>query len=74
MRLAAASEGLAVCPEAAACIGAAEQLAKQGWIRPDERVVVFNTGAAQKYVEVIRSVVPTLDRTQPIDWGALGLG
>jgi threonine synthase len=74
MRLAAASEGLAVCPEAAACIGAAEQLVKQGWIRPDERVVVFNTGAAQKYVEVIRSVVPTLDRTQPIDWGALGLG
>ena len=71
MQLAAASEGVAVCPEAAACVGATEQLAKQGWIRPDDRVVVFNTGAAQKYVEAIRAVVPMLDHTQPIDWDAL---
>ena len=35
---------------------------------PDERVVIFNTGAAQKYVEAITSPLPKIDITQPIDW------
>ncbi len=68
MQLAAASEGIAVCPETAACIGALEQLTRSGWIRPEERVVVFNTGAAQKYVEALACELPRLDITQPIDW------
>ena len=68
MRLAAASEGIAVCPETAACIGALEQLTQSGWIRPDERVVVFNTGAAQKYVEALACELSRLDIRQPIDW------
>ena len=36
---------------------------------PDERVVVFNTGAAQKYVEVISTELPTLET--PVDWSTL---
>jgi threonine synthase len=68
MRMAAASEGIAVCPETAACIGALEQLTQSGWIRPDERVVVFNTGAAQKYVEALACELPRLDIRQPVDW------
>ena len=64
-------EGIAVCPETAACIGALEALTARGWIRPDERVVVFNTGAAQKYVEAIRCDLPRLDVQSPIDWTAL---
>ncbi len=71
MRLAAAAEGIPVCPEAAACIGALEHLAAGGWIRPHERVVLFNTGAAQKYVEAIRAELPRLDLGQPLDWGRL---
>ena len=35
----------------------------------DGQVVVFNTGAAQKYLEVIRSDLPTL--ATPVDWAAL---
>ena len=68
MFLAMASEGLAICPEAAACIGALESLAEEGWIRPDDRVVVFNTGAAQKYPESMCQPVPRLELGQSIDW------
>jgi threonine synthase len=68
MELAISREGIAVCPEAAACVGAIERLAADGWIKPDERVVIFNTGGAQKYVEVIESAVPKIDLQKPIDW------
>lgn len=68
MRLVATLEGIAICPETAACIGALEQLTQSGWIRPEERVVVFNTGAAQKYIEAISADLPRLDIRQPIDW------
>ena len=68
MRQVAGSEGIAICPETAACIGGLQMLSKTGWIKPEERVVVFNTGAAQKYVEALRCEVPRLDIKQPIDW------
>jgi len=68
MRLAASLEGIPICPESAACVGALESLVQQGWIRHDERVVIFNTGAAQKYVEAIRTDLPRLDIHQPLDW------
>jgi threonine synthase len=72
LRLAASREGIPVCPETAACIGALQSLTARGWIKPDERVVVFNTGAAQKYVEAIRCELPRLDIKQPLDWERIG--
>ena len=74
MRLAVSLEGIPVCPEAAACVGALETLLARGWIKSDERVVIFNTGAAQKYVEAIRSDLPRLDIKQPLDWTRLAAG
>ncbi len=76
MRLAVSLEGIPICPEAAACVGALESLLEQGRIRKDERVVIFNTGAAQKYVEALQAGlpaggVPRLDIRQPIDWDRL---
>jgi threonine synthase len=68
LRVAVSSEGIPVCPEAAACVGALEALTARGWIKPHERVVLFNTGAAQKYVEAIRCDLPRLDLRQPLDW------
>ena len=63
-------EGIAFAPEAGACLGVLEALVSERAIDPDERVVVFNTGAAQKYVEVIGgSPLPRLG--QPVDWEAL---
>ena len=71
LRLAVSAEGIPLCPEAAACVGALEKLRESNWIKPDERVVLFNTGAAQKYVEAIRTDVPRLDKNQPVPWDRL---
>jgi threonine synthase len=71
MREATAASGLAICPEAAACVGAIKQLAANGWIARDERVVLFNTGAVQKYVEAMRCDLPRLERGQQPDWQRL---
>jgi threonine synthase len=71
LRLAVSLEGIPVCPEAAACVGALESLTQQGWIKPHEQVVVFNTGAAQKYVEAIRCDLPRIDLKQALDWSRI---
>ena len=68
MQLACQAEGIAICPEAAACVGALEKLTSEGWIQPHERVVLFNTGAVQKYVEAMEAELPRLDLSQSIDW------
>lgn len=68
MQLAAACEGLSLCPETAVCLGALEVLLERGAIRRDERIVIFNTGAAQKYPEAVRESLPRLDLAQPIPW------
>jgi threonine synthase len=67
-RLATSLEGIPICPEAAACVGALETLVQRGWIQPQERIVLFNTGAAQKYVEAIRCDLPRINLAQPLDW------
>ena len=68
------AEGVAICPETAACIGALEQLTATGWVKPDEEVVVFNTGAAQKYLEAIEQPLPSIDLNRPLDWEAIDAG
>ncbi|MCB1024206.1 MAG: threonine synthase [Acidobacteria bacterium] len=45
------SEGLFVAPEGAACLPALRKLIEQGFVREDERVVIYNTGAGVKYLE-----------------------
>jgi threonine synthase len=73
MNLASGSEGISICPETAACVGAMELLAADGWIRPDERVVIFNTGAAQKYSEAMTVDLPRLDKNTAIDWDRIAI-
>jgi len=71
MRRATALEGISLCPETAICLDVLERLIAQGQVRPDERVVVFNTGAAQKYLEAVPLSLPRIDLSQPIDYAAL---
>ena len=71
-RRASALEGIAICPEAGACIAALDQLLADGAVGRDESVVIFNTGAAQKYLEVISTQLPQLET--PVDWEALASG
>ena len=47
----ASMEGIFAAPEGAATVVAARKLAKEGWIKPHERVVLFNTGCGYKYTE-----------------------
>ena len=47
----AALEGIFAAPEGAATVIAAQKLAARGWIKPDETVVLFNTGTGYKYSE-----------------------
>jgi threonine synthase len=46
-----AAEGLFVAPEGAACLPALRRLIERGDVKPDERIVLFNTGAGVKYLE-----------------------
>ena len=50
MALAGRLEGVSLCPESAACLGVLEA---EGF-HPDTEGVLFNTAAAQKYVEALR--------------------
>ncbi len=68
MSLGMQNEGLAICPETAACIGALEQLRQENWITPAEQVVVFNTGAAQKYPEAMQIDLPRIADPANINW------
>lgn len=44
--------GIFPAPEGAACLVAQIHLLEQGWIKPDETVVLFNTGAGLKYAHL----------------------
>ncbi len=70
MRTASASEGVSLCPESAACLDVLERALREGHIRRPETVVIFNTGAAQKYVEAMRTDLPRLDKER-VDWDAI---
>src|SRR3989449_4505050 len=54
MRAAGAAEGMLVCPEGGAAIAGTGKLRRDGWIRDDDEVVVFNTGTGLKYAEVLQ--------------------
>jgi threonine synthase len=71
MRLVCAKEGLAICPETAVCFAALEVLLKRGVIKPDSRILIFNTGAAQKYPEAITAQLSRIDINKPIEWSKL---
>lgn len=44
-------EGIFAAPEGAATLAGLSRLADAGWLRPDERIVLFNTGTGLKYIE-----------------------
>jgi threonine synthase len=71
MRRVASLEGVAICPETAVCFDCLEQLLAAEKILPDDEVVVFNTGAAQKYPEVMPLQLPQIDKHKPVDYQAL---
>jgi threonine synthase len=67
---ASAAEGISVCPETAVCFDVLEKLVAAGDVTPDQTVVVFNTGAATKYLEAVPAELPSLDKDR-IEWDTL---
>jgi len=49
----AQNEGIFLSPEGAAATAAYDRLLANGFLKPSDRVVLFNTGAGLKYVDVI---------------------
>lgn len=47
----AALEGIFAAPEGAATLAALYRLVKDGWVRPNESIVLFNTGTGLKYLK-----------------------
>ena len=48
------SEGIFSCPEGAACVAALRRLLEDGWIKPTDEVVIFNTASGLKYLDLIQ--------------------
>ena len=48
------AEGIFFCPEAAACVAALRRLVENGFIKPTDEVLIFNTAAGLKYLDVIQ--------------------
>jgi threonine synthase len=65
MRELAAAEGVFACPEGAAAYGALKAMVREGRVAPDERVVLFNTGAGLKYADLLQPGLPTFEPAEP---------
>ncbi len=48
------AEGLFFCPEGAACVAALRGLIADNWIKPADEVLIFNTAAGVKYLDVLQ--------------------
>jgi threonine synthase len=54
----ASDEGIFVAPEGAACVAALEKLLARGFLKKEERIAIYNTGAGLKYLEAYSTRFP----------------
>ncbi|MBM3776112.1 MAG: threonine synthase [Acidobacteria bacterium] len=67
----ASLEGLFVCPEGGACVAAVARLLESGFLKPAERIVVYNTGAGLKYLEAYSTRFPRQTASEQDKLGGL---
>jgi threonine synthase len=53
----ARTDGILAAPEGAACLAAYKMLADEGYIRPNDKTVLFNTGSGLKYADVLAAAL-----------------
>jgi threonine synthase len=51
-------EGIFPAPEGGACVAAAAQLLESGFLKREERIVIYNTGSGLKYLEAYSTRYP----------------
>ena len=61
----AREDGLFACPEGAATYGALKAMVRDGLVRKHETVVLFNTGAGLKYVDLLHPALPEFKPAEP---------
>jgi threonine synthase len=54
----ASAEGIFPAPEGGACVAAVKELLRTGFLKPDEKIVIFNTGSGLKYLEAYSTRFP----------------
>jgi threonine synthase len=54
----ASDEGIYAAPEGAACVSAARKLLASGFLKPADRIVLYNTGSGLKYPEAYSTRFP----------------
>jgi threonine synthase len=54
----AAHEGMFAAPEGAACVAALRKLLDSGFLKANERIVIYNTGSGLKYLEAYTTRLP----------------
>ncbi len=64
-------EGIFASPEGAACFAALEKLLREGFLRPSDRIVIFNTGSGLKYLEAYSTLFPRLASSEADKLGGL---
>jgi threonine synthase len=67
MKRASSADGISICPETAVGFDVLEKMVAAGEVQTNERVVVFNTGAAPKYLEALPADLPRIDKDR-VDW------
>jgi threonine synthase len=65
------SEGMFAAPEGGACVAAVRSLIQSGFLKEDERIVIYNTGSGLKYLEAFATRFPRLASSEADKLGGL---
>ena len=67
----ATSTGIFPAPEGGACVAALKKLLANGFLKPEERIVLYNTGTGLKYLEAFSTRFPRTSRSEQDKLGGL---
>jgi threonine synthase len=67
----AASTGIFPAPEGGACVAALKKLLANRFLKPEERIVLYNTGTGLKYLEAFSTRFPRTSRSEQDKLGGL---
>jgi threonine synthase len=62
--LLAREEGIFAAPEGGACVAAVGRLLREGFLKPEEQIVIYNTGSGLKYLEAYATRFPRQGATE----------
>jgi threonine synthase len=67
----ATATGIFPAPEGGACVAALKKLLANGFLKPDQRIVLYNTGTGLKYLEAFSTRFPRTSRSEQDKLGGL---